>query len=217
MKNITKKIICNGIENNIDPMMISYDFQRRQNSLIYLRSIDTTKQKIEINFFSNPSYHSGAMAHIYPLLSVYYPKVNEVANKIFGDIRLIENMKNKTINQPIQLGYDHCERWMLMDDNEIDKMAVNISFFLETNTIPFLNELKSVDGFIKQYEMKDKRLFMDDVKYMFIISAYVVQGDWIKGQEVLVKRFGKPGARKQYASAFYYFENILKSNAEYIL
>lgn len=34
---------------------------------------------------------------------------------------------------------------------------------------------------IKQYEMQDKRLFLDDVKYMFIVSAYVAQGNWVKG------------------------------------
>ena len=46
-------------------------FLRRSNSLTYIRKLDGVTQKIEIVFFSNPSYHPGALAHISSYADLY--------------------------------------------------------------------------------------------------------------------------------------------------
>lgn len=206
MNSDVKKLISGMLERNVDEMLMTYDFKRRKNSFIYSKNIGTTKQKIEIVFFSHPTYHPGALAHVYPWQSVYFPEVNAIAKEIVNDINLIGGLKDKTIRQPIQV-YTNSERWMLINEKESDKLAIKIGIFLEQYTIPLLNDLRSINDFIRLYEMQDKRLIMSDAQYIFIASAYAVQGDYERGQKVLSERFGKPGLRRRYISAFNYFEN----------
>ena len=46
-------------------------FLRKSNSLTCIRKLDGITQKVEIIFFSNPSYHPGALAHIYSYADLY--------------------------------------------------------------------------------------------------------------------------------------------------
>ncbi len=208
MNNDVKKIIFCMMEEEFDEIMNTYGFRRRKNSYTYLREVDTTKQKIEILFFLHPSYQVGALAHIYPWLSVYYPKVNKIAREMISEDSMIACLKDKTIRQPIQI-YSNAERWMLKNDKDSNYLSKNIAMFLEKYTIPLLNDLKNVEGFIRMYEQKDKRIIMDDAKYIFVASSYVLQRDYQKGLMVLEKRFGRPGLRERYSLAFEYIESRL--------
>ena len=79
MDNMAKKVMNDMMENYIDEFMATYGFYRRGKSLNYSRKINDTKQQIEMIFHIKPSYQSGAIMHIYPWMSVYFPKVNELA------------------------------------------------------------------------------------------------------------------------------------------
>ena len=70
-----KNIICK-MASGLDDNFFKEGFARRKNGLVYTRKIERTIQKIEINFFSHPSYHRKALAHIYPFISVYFPEIS---------------------------------------------------------------------------------------------------------------------------------------------
>lgn len=202
------KILNNMMENTIDEFMYEHNFKRRKNSLIYSRKIETTKQKVKVVFFRHPSYHPGAIAHIYPWLYVCYPELNQIAYEIFKEVNVEMATVENAIRQPIQI-YANAKRWMLMEDEKGTCLQDNIKEFLKTHTIPLLDSLKSIEGFIELYEKKDKRVLMDDTFYVFIISAYVFRGEYRQAQDVLEKRFGKPGLRKRYTTAFEYLEDLM--------
>lgn len=207
MDNMAKKVMNDMMENYIDEFMATYGFYRRGKSLNYSRKINDTKQQIEMIFHIKPSYQSGAIMHIYPWMSVYFPKVNELAIQMINDINLVAGLDKSTIRQPIQISTDS-ERWMLTHEDDCKSLAEQICEFLKTYTIPLLYSLEKISDFIQIFEKKDKRVMMGDAQYVFIIAAYVLQSEYEKAKVVLEERFGKAGPRRRYASLFTYLDTL---------
>ena len=207
MDNMAKKVMNDMMENYIDEFMATYGFYRRGKSLNYSRKINDTKQQIEMIFHIKPSYQSGAIMHIYPWMSVYLTKVNELAIQMINDINLVAGLDRSTIRQPIQISTDS-ERWMLMHEDDCKSLAEQICEFLKTYTMPLLYSLEKISDFIQIFEKEDKRVMMGDAQYVFIIAAYVLQSEYEKAKVVLEERFGKAGPRRRYASLFTYLDTL---------
>ena len=207
MDNMAKKVMNDMMENYIDEFMATYGFYRRGKSLNYSRKINDTKQQIEMIFHIKPSYQSGAIMYIYPWMSVYFPKVNELAIQMINDINLVAGLDRSTIRQPIQISTDS-ERWMLMHEDDCKSLAEQICEFLKTYTMPLLYSLEKISDFIQIFEKEDKRVMMGDAQYVFIIAAYVLQSEYEKAKVVLEERFGKAGPRRRYASLFTYLDTL---------
>ena len=207
MDNMAKKVMNDMMENYIDEFMATYGFYRRGKSLNYSRKINDTKQQIEMIFHIKPSYQSGAIMHIYPWMSVYFPKVNELAIQMINDINLVAGLDRSTIRQPIQISTDS-ERWMLMHEDDCKSLAEQICEFLKTYTMPLLYSLEKISDFIQIFEKEDKRVMMRFAQYVFIIAAYVLQSEYEKAKVVLEERFGKAGPRRRYASLFTYLDTL---------
>ncbi len=144
MKTEYKHIALYILENYIDEIMTESGFKRRGNSLNYFRMTDVAKQKLDMACFSHPPYYAGALLHIYPYMSVYYPEINKIAEN------MISNVGVTTINQPIQMKAFDTTPWILMTDakEEIDAVAEKIRIFLKQFTIPLFDDLKTIDDFI---------------------------------------------------------------------
>lgn len=209
MNKDVKNIVLTIIE-QLDTELNIYDFKRRKNSFVFTRKINSVEQKIEIAYFSHPSYEKGALLHIYPWLSVFFPEINERAEKIMGDFYLFKSMKGKTLRQPVQFGITS-ELWTLKEINEKDELCSKIKEFLLMYTIPTLNSLTSIEEYIKMCNQSDVRLFLDDRQHLYLAVAYSLIGDYVSGLKVLEERFGKPGSRKRYDLAFQYFEKKVGS------
>lgn len=82
-----KKVIC-SLASELDSYFDQNGFKRRKNGLIYTRKTGSTSQKIEMVFFSNPSYYRNALAHIYPHMQIYFPDVNDTAKKFANNLIL---------------------------------------------------------------------------------------------------------------------------------
>lgn len=110
------------MEDYIDEFMAANNFHRKGKSLNYSRKIKDTNQQIEMIVHPNPSYQPGAIMHIYPWLSVYYPRVNEWGIQMVKDINLVAGLDKSTIRQPIQILTDS-KRWMLMHEEDYKSLA----------------------------------------------------------------------------------------------
>ena len=117
-------------------MMTESGFKRRSNSLIYSRTIGTTKQKLDMVCYSHPPYYAGSFLHIYPYMSVYFPEINKTAENMIADVG------TTTIRQPIKEKPFDPHQWILMTDakEEVDAVAEKIRIFLEQNIIPFFDD-----------------------------------------------------------------------------
>ena len=172
-------------------------FLRRSNSLTYIRKLDGVTQKVEIVFFSNPSYHSGALAHIYPHMQIYIPSVNGTTKEYASHLIPSKWLDQFTIRQPIQI-YSRSGNFYLMDINACESLKDQLLDFFEKNAIPLLNDLTSEKDYLSLYENKDKRIIWDDNQYLYIAATYLNNHDLNKAKEVIENRFGKKGLRKKY-------------------
>ena len=191
-----KNTILNMAETQLDEVLQMNGFKRRSNSLIYARKSKGSTQKIEIMYFLHPSYYNNALAHIYPQLSVYYPDIQELAKKILGDTIITSGLKNQILRQPIQVYHDSKD-WVLYNEKDNITIGENIKDFLVNYSIPLLNDINNIDGYLEAYWNDDKRIIKDDRQYVYFACACAL------------KRFGKKGPRRQYAALFAYFEDKL--------
>lgn len=203
-----KPIALYILENYTDEVMTESGFKRRSNSLVYSRTIGTTKQKLDMVCYSHPPYYAGSLLHIYPYMSVYFPEINKTAENMISNEGTMTIQQ--TIRQPIQMKPFDTTQWILMTDakEEVDAVAEKIRIFLEQNIIPFFDDLKTIDDYIDRYEQreKDTRITLSPEYWFYVASAYAIKGEYAKGLEVLDNRFVGPAIRKYHAKAFEYLK-----------
>ena len=187
-----KNTILNMAETQLDEVLQMNGFKRRSNSLIYARKSKESTQKIEIMYFLHPSYYNNALAHIYPQLSVYYPDIQELAKKILGDTIITSGLKNQILRQPIQVYHDSKD-WVLYNEKDNITIGENIKDFLVNYSIPLLNDINNIDGYLEAYWNDDKRIIKDDRQQVYFACACALKKDFNEGYEIVKKRFGKKG------------------------
>ena len=187
-----KNTILNMAETQLDEVLQMNGFKRRSNSLIYARKSKESTQKIEIMYFLHPSYYNNALAHIYPQLSVYYPDIQELAKKILGDTIITSGLKNQILRQPIQVYHDSKD-WVLYNEKDNITIGENIKDFLVNYSIPLLNDINNIDGYLEAYWNDDKRIIKDDRQHVYFACACALKNDFNEGYEIVKKRFGKKG------------------------
>lgn len=187
-----KNTILNMAETQLDEVLQMNGFKRRSNSLIYARKSKESTQKIEIMYFLHPSYYNNALAHIYPQSSVYYPDIQELAKKILGDTIITSGLKNQILRQPIQVYHDSKD-WVLYNEKDNITIGENIKDFLVNYSIPLLNDINNIDGYLEAYWNDDKRIIKDDRQHVYFACACALKKDFNEGYEIVKKRFGKKG------------------------
>ena len=201
-----KQVIISLIS-ELDFYFIESGFLRRSNSLTYIRKLDGVTQKVEIVFFSNPSYHPGALAHMYPHMQIYIPSVNGTTKEYASRIIPSKWLDQFTIRQPIEI-YSNSGDFYLMNVNDYESLKNQLLDFFEKNAMTLLDDLTSEKDYLSLYENKDKRIIWDDNQYLYIAAAYLNEHELIKAKEVIENRFGKKGLRNKYKEVFEYFENL---------
>ena len=140
-----KKVIC-LLFSNLDFYFEKNGFKRRKNGLIYVHKIGETVQKIEIVFFSNPSYYRGVIAHIYPHIQIYFPKINNTA-QAFANHLIPQNWINKfTIRQPIQV-YSKSKDFLLKNSQHYEPLE-NLMTVLQMLIMLFQQRVQRVKCFM---------------------------------------------------------------------
>ena len=165
-----KQVIC-SLVSELDFYFEERGFKRRKNGLIYVRKVGTTIQKIDMVFFSNPSYYQNVLAHIYPHMQILFPNVNSTA-KIFASKLIPEKWLDKfTIRQPIQI-YSNSEDFCLKDISNYECLKEEMLAFLKEYTMPLLEQLTCEKDYLSLYENKDKRIIWDNNQFLYVASAY---------------------------------------------
>lgn len=201
-----KRIMFEMMEESIDDVVRDGGFVRRKNSLIYSKKIGTTKQKITMHF---NSYYSTIM-QIYPWYSVSFPKINDKAKEMtkYDSIYsgIISDLENK-LNFPIQL-CTKSERWIVESGEIPNGLLPQVCALLKRHTIPLLADLECEDNLIELFEQQDKRIVWDDIRHIFVASAYVLREDYAEALSVLQNRF-KAWGPKHHSTILEYIKNLM--------
>lgn len=206
LKREIKQVIISLIS-ELDFYFKENGFTRRRDSLVYTRKIDGVIQKAEIVFFSNPSYHADALAHIYPHIQIYISSVNSTTKEYASHIIPSKWLDQFTIRQPIEI-YSNSGDFYLVDVNDYESLKDQLLEFFKKNAMPLFNDLTSEKDYLLLYENKDKRIIWDDNQYLYIAATYFNNHDLNKSKEVIENRFSKKGLRNKYKEVFEYFENL---------
>ena len=165
LRNDIKQVIC-SLASELDFYFEERGFKRRKNGLIYTRKIDTTIQKIEMVFFSNPSYHQNVLAHLYPHVQILFPRVNNTAKIFASNLIPIKWLNEFTIRQPIQI-YSNSEDFYLKDVSDYECLKEDLLAFFEQYTMPLLEDLTCEKDYLT---LSFELLFQGSV-YLFFASS----------------------------------------------
>jgi hypothetical protein len=86
----------------------------------------------------------------------------------------------------------------------------SIKGYIEKWIIPLLDVYSNVESLANYFETKDERIHPQRHFYIYVAAVFILLNQPMKAMEVLETKFGKPGARREYAKAFEYVENLLK-------
>lgn len=92
--------------------------------------------------------------------------------------------------------------------NDYGDLKKEIIAFFSEYTMPLLENLKCEKDYLTLFENKNPQIIWDNNQFLYVASAYVNEQKIEEAKQVIEKRFGKPGLRKQYADAFSFIENL---------
>lgn len=163
----------------------------------------------KLKWYSFLIHHTiqNVLAHIYPHVKILFPRVNNTAKIFASNLIPIKWLNEFTIRQPIQI-YSNSEDFYLKDVSDYECLKEDLLAFFEQYTMPLLEDLTCEKDYLTLYENKDKRIIWDNNQCLYVASAYFNEHRLKEANQVIEKRFGKKGLRKQYKEVFDFFENI---------
>lgn len=208
MKSSVKELVEIMLTESVDAPLRASGFARRKRSTIYLRQREEARQSIDVAYDAAPTYVPHADAHLLPALRVLLPRVTAVGQQMMGDDSAFLGTAVATLFEPIDFVAPKSDtpRWLPAGIEGFLKVGDEIQAFIQRWVFPFLDEYASTDAFINGYEKRDWRLLLTQSSYVDVAAAYVVLNRLDDAVRVLEEHLGKPGLRKQYASAFAYLE-----------
>jgi hypothetical protein len=208
-KEIKEILVCSLAE-CLDEFLYGFGFQRRKNSVNYIRKMNEMVQEISFLFHYKPRYQPGADAHIYPMLKLSEPKVCKVAlDMVAGQKLLLANAPEIIVNQPIEITApkEYHVRWFATNPTEFDQKIIEIRSFIERWAVPFLQDYSGLKGITDSYDSNDERVLRQQHWYIFVAASYVLMGKIAEATKVIEEKFGKPGLRSRYGCLFEFLES----------
>jgi hypothetical protein len=180
-------------------------FKRRKGMIDYTRKKASAGHTIAFVTDLFPRYQPDAEAHIHPMMRLAMPSVSERALALVnGNKLLLANAPEVIVNQPIEFTApkDCYVRWFATGQDEFQDRIREIVDFVQTWTIPLLDELASPESLIHTYLQADDRLFKQQHWYLYVAAAFDLLEMPEQACEVLETKLGAPGLRRYYAAAF---------------
>jgi hypothetical protein len=207
MKAEIKECLCVNLDSELDTWLSQFGFARRENTLLYSRTLPEAIQYIEIALEIHPKDRPDAAAIVFPFLEVRMDHVNRLLTKMTdGDTALI-GAPNITLRQPIAFTSGDSglgARWPIFQPDSVSEVVREMKSFLQRWTLPFLDTYSAPRGICDAYERDDARVINDLSQKLRVVAAMVLCGRSDDAVGVMEKWFGKPGPRKRYQRVFDY-------------
>lgn len=200
LPDLTDSVFCNG------------GFVRKSTSSKYVRKMSDVVQEVDFIFDFRPSANPEAIADLLPNLTVFFPEVSRVAlEMVDGDVKLLANAPEITLRQQFHIAAPGGKPtyWHLYGDDRDRECIESVRTFTESWVLPLLNELMDVNSITRAYESDDERILKQRHFFIYVAAAYVLLNCPEKAGQVLEEKFGRPGARRKYAKAFAYIDQLL--------
>ena len=205
----------------LEALLLAAGFSRRRTSLNYIRALPNLVQRFEILFDVHPRYEPGAVAHVLPKFVFESAELGDLVREKMDTDRpgaLLPKKPARMLVDAVQNVVPKVSRpatwdWFIVSADDVRTIIENIAAFMRAWGLPFLETYRDFVSLTTGYEAGDDRLHQGRRFFLYVAAAYAQLGQYDKGLEVLEKRFGLPGPRKDYARAFAYIRGLLKQRS----
>lgn len=213
MREDDKLFLCETMQKYLDDTFFKSGFNRKKNSLLYIKRILEGTLKVDIHFSYHPSYYCGAIMHIYPYMYIRFPKIIKYVQilkeqGILGDFWRGAGTED-FLGQPIQIGISSKD-WVVYDASDMVEVIKSVDDFVNTHTLPLLNEINSLDDLLNLYKRRDDRIIWFEHTIIYIICAYIYIKDFTYAKSVFETEFKQLGPRNRYSALYEYLEINIK-------
>jgi len=209
MKAEIKRSLIASLEACLDPYMLENGFLRGKASLIYVRNIRGSTQKIDLSIQIYPKDNLNASAAIYPQMEVLVPEVDMVLDAMIGDnLGLLEGVTGGTSKQPIGVTSEkaHAGRWFVYQSDSVQGLVDEIKVFIKHWTMPFLDGYATPENILATDQRNDGRLLRDRAQMMRVVAAALACDRRDYAQELMEKWLGTLGVRRRYEQVYKYIQ-----------
>lgn len=210
MKLEIEAALRHNLETSLDEAIALFEFDRRENALVYIRKLPGAVQKIEIAIEFHPADRPDSVAAIYPWLSVSIDAVEMLVFEMTGGHdALLVGPSGTTVRQPIEFtsAKEASGRWFIYQPDSIARIVAELRSFLELWTVPFLDLYSTPAGICRAYDQGDERVTNQSSQKIRVVAAMMLCGRTADALGVMERWFGRPGSRKRYQRVFEYLES----------
>ena len=196
-----KAALIGALVAEMDSFLEVEDYRRSPQGLVYSRAKGDKKCQFAVEFASNPSYELNSLAHITPALRIANCRISECALQLVEDPLLLANAPKVIQNRRLSMVTDpQMPEWYVADVNQLtDTMGEIREVFFDLG-MPFLNDYSTATGIIRQHEVGDTRALRQQHYYVYVIAAYLLEGNAEAARVLLQEKFAKPGIKRRFES-----------------
>lgn len=210
-----KESVADALAHQADEFYEAVGFKRRSNSLRYTRKLSQCTQVVEVCLEHSSIDNPDAAAAVYPWLTIRVPDVDSLVQQLTGEDESLVSSSSPTLNEPIEFVAPKGTgaRWHIYQPESVGPVVGEFVEFSRSWLFSFLNEYTSASDVVTLFCQNDERVLFDQSQFLRAVAAMILCGDVKLASETLTAKFGRPGPRRIYASAFKYVER-LTSRAE---
>ena len=210
-RKIIQQLIKEKLSEMFDPVMKEKNFNRKSNSLVYLKKTNVLTHKIYFHFQCSPHFLPEVDAYLNPTYRLYIPDVSHKALELLGDNKMALGLDPEIVlSQPYYFFIEDHDTipYLSLTLNKDNTQDLNqLKEIITRWVLPQVNKINNLQDFVKIYE--DNFPFSISKKdYIFFIAAYIILGQKERARNLLEKEFSKQGAKSLYKPLY---ENFLKS------
>lgn len=205
-------LLLDALPSELDGLLLAHGFARSATSLEYSRRRGESLQQIVMGFDVAPTYEMDAIAHVLPQVRLTFPAAQQITRMLLGTCTTDGGDLDSTFS--LYLGNiapkdSRVLNWYIYRHESPAVCLSSIRHFMDTWGLAFLNGYSSLKALTEGFERRDDALPRDRRFLLIIVAAYVALNDAQKAFHVLATRFGRPGTRRKYSTAFEYVEHLL--------
>jgi hypothetical protein len=175
--NEIRRDFAEALDREADARLSRFGFKRRRSEDDYVRRTAESVQTLIFRPNFKPRFHKGSEIYLYPLVWVEMPAIGAKALEIVGGNSWdLANAPSLILNEPIDWSRGGGKRgfWHATGRLEMRTCIVEAVSFVERHILPRLDDLRTIQDFIRQCESRGVEKFTEGAVSVQIAAAYLL-------------------------------------------
>jgi hypothetical protein len=177
-----------ALDEEADARLSALAFRRRRSKDDFVRRPRESVQRLVFRPNYKPRFHKGSEIYLYPLVWVEIPAIGAKALEITGgNSWALANAPGLILNEPIDWSRGDGQRgfWHATDKLQMRTCIVEAVSFVERRILPRLDDLQTIQDFIRQCESRGVEKFAKGPVSVHIAAAYLLLNNRNAARQIL--------------------------------